>query len=240
MWDAHGFDGCRDGPRVDERHVLASAGERDVRAERFPIERGVSTCELGADPLPQSEHGRGARADPKPHDTRLSGRREAARVVDLDIERGDVARGRLDRDRDVSETLDGCLAKEGERHVHQLRFHATQRGKIRRAAERRLGDLGGEWERDEEPYTRRLEPDGLRLVRNKLGDEHHSEKTAEACERGHAKTLTLRDAFPCVGDQGSHCGTFLSKQRAACSSPKRVTRTSQTALTGRLRRFNDD
>ena len=221
MWDAHGFDGCRDGPRVDERHVLASAGERDVRAERFPIERGVSTCELGADPLPQSEHGRGARADPKPHDTRLSGRREAARVVDLDIERSDAARGRLDRGRDVNEPLVGCLAEEGERDVHQLRFHATERGKIRRAAERRFCDLGGEWERDEEPYPRRLEPCGdqpcgLRLVHKKLGDEHHSEKTAEACERGHAKALAVRDAIPCVGDQSSHCGTWLSKQRAAC------------------------
>ena len=55
-----------------------------------------------------------------------------------------------------------------------------------------------------------------RLVSNKLGDEHHSEKTAEACERGHAKTFTFRDAFPCVGDQSSHCGALLSKQRAAC------------------------
>lgn len=160
MRDAHGFDCCRDGPGVDERHVFACAGEGDVRAERFSVERDVSTCELGPDSLPQSEHSRGARADPKPHDTRLSGRRKAAGVVDLDIERGDVARGRLDRGRHITKPLVGSLAEEGERHVHQLRFHATQRGKIRRAAERRLGDLGGEWERDEEPYPRRLGPKG--------------------------------------------------------------------------------
>jgi len=221
MRDAHGFDRCRDRSRVHQRHVFAGAGEGDVRAERFSVERDVSTSKLGADPLPQGEHGWGAHADPKPHDTRLSGRRESARVVDLEIERGNAARGRLDRGRNVSEPVVGCLAEEGECHVHQLRLHATQRRKIRRAAERRFGDLGGEWERDEEPYPRRLEPRGsqpcgLRLVRNKLDDEHHSEKTAEARERGHAKTLALRDAFPCVGDQSSHCGTFLSKQRAAC------------------------
>src|SRR5687767_12454178 len=87
---------------------------------------------------------------------------------------------------------------------------------IRRAAEHRLGDLGGEWERDEEAYARRLEPCGLYFVHNKLRDEHHSEKTAEACERGYAKTLALRDAFPCVGDQCSHYGTYSSKRRAAC------------------------
>ena len=92
--------------------------------------------------------------------------------------------------------------------------------KIRRAAEDRFGDLGWEWERDEEPYPRRLEPCGgepycVSFVRDELRDEHHSEKAAKARERGHAKALALRDAFPCVGDQCSHFGTYLSKQRAA-------------------------
>lgn len=145
MWDAHGFDGCRDGPGVDERHVLASAGEGHVRSERLSVERDLSTYELGTDPVSQREHGRRAGTDAEPDDTRLSGRRETARVVDLDIERGDVARGRLDRGRHVSKPLVGCLTKEGEGHVHQLRLHATQRGEIRRGTERGFGDLGGEW-----------------------------------------------------------------------------------------------
>jgi hypothetical protein len=68
--------------------------------------------------------------------------------------------------------------------VHELRLHASERGKIRGAAECRFRDLGGEWERDEEPYPRRLEPCGVCLVRDKQRDEHDPEKTAEACERG--------------------------------------------------------
>jgi hypothetical protein len=102
---------------------------------------------------------------------------------------------------------------------------------IRRAAEHRLGDLGWKWKRDEEPYPRRLEPRGAKpcgvcFVRDKLRDEHHSEKTAEACERDHADTLVVPDAFPCVGDQCSHYGSYLSKQRAAWRYKNRVTETS--------------
>jgi hypothetical protein len=56
------------------------------------------------------------------------------------------------------------LPEERQRDVHELRLHATKRRKVRGAAKRRLGDLGCKWERDEEPYPRRLEPCGVRLV----------------------------------------------------------------------------
>ena len=220
MRDAHCLDRGSDRSRVHQRHVLADTAERDVRTQRFSVKRDVTTRELGTNALPKSENGWRASADTEPNDARLATGWESAGMVDLDVERGHTARGRLDRAGHVSQALVGSRSEEGERHVHQLRFHATERGKIRRAAEHRFRDLGGEWERDEEPYPRRLEPRGsqpcgLYFVRHKLRDEHHREKTAEACERGHAKTLALRDAFPRVGDQGSHCGTLLSKQRAA-------------------------
>jgi hypothetical protein len=103
--------------------------------------------------------------------------------------------------------------------VQQLGLDATQRRKSRGAAERRFGDLSGEWQRDEEPYPRRLEPCGgepygLSFVGDELRDEHHSEKTAKGGEGGRAKALALRDAFPCVSDQCSHY-SLLCKQ-AAC------------------------
>ena len=98
--------------------------------------------------------------------------------------------------------------------MHELRLYASKSGQVRSAAECRLGDLGGEWERDEEPYARRLEPRGVRLVRDKQRDERHPENAAEARERGDAETLAACDAFPCVGDQSSHCDTRLSKRRA--------------------------
>ncbi len=215
MRDAHGLGRSRDGPRVFRGHIRASAGEADVRAEWLSVERDLPSCQLGADPVPESEQRRGARAHPKPDNTRFSGRGEPAGVVDLDVEGRDAARSCLDRSRYVSKF--GRLTEEGERDVHQFRLHATQRVKIRRAAERRFCDLRGKWERDEEPYPRRLEPAGseprggqpcgLCFVRDKLRDEYHSEKTAEGCERGHTKALALRDLFPCVGDQSSHCGS---------------------------------
>src|SRR5437773_12397614 len=99
--------------------------------------------------------------------------------------------------------------------MHELRLYASKSGQVRSAAERRLGDLGGKWERDEEPYPRRLEPRRVRLVRDEQRDEHHSENAAEACERGNAQTLATCASFPCAGDQGTHCATWLSKQRAA-------------------------
>jgi len=231
MRDAHGFDRCRNGASVHERHVLADASESDVRAERLSVERDLATPQLRTDPLSESEQGWSSRADAEPDDTRPIGGREAAGVVDLYVERGDLARGGLSRVGHSDESRLGHLAEKGQRHVHELGPHATERGELWGAAERRLGDLGGEWERDEEPYPGRLERCGDRLVRDKLRDEHHCEKTAEARERGHAKTLAVRDAFPCVGDQ-SHCDTWLSKQRAACHYTDGVTRTSQTRYCG--------
>jgi hypothetical protein len=99
--------------------------------------------------------------------------------------------------------------------MHQLGLHAAQRRKVWCAAERRFGDLDREWERDEESYPRRLEPGGVDLVSDQQGDEHDPEETAEACERGGAKTLASRDELPCVGDQSTHSDTQISKQRAA-------------------------
>src|SRR5437773_7996717 len=105
--------------------------------------------------------------------------------------------------------------------MHELRLYASKSGQVRSAAECRLGDLGGKWERDEEPYPRRLEPRGVRLVRDKQRDERDPENAAEARERRNAETLAACDAFPCVGDQCTHCETCLSKQRAACSASQR-------------------
>ena len=145
MRDPHRFDRRRDGPRVDDLYVLAGTRESDVRAERLSVERDVPPCELGPDPFPEREHGRRAGTDPEPGDARLSGRREAPGVIDLDVERGNSACRGFDRGRHVSQPVIGCLTEEGKGDVHQLRLHATQRGKIRGAVERRLGDLGGEW-----------------------------------------------------------------------------------------------
>jgi len=108
--------------------------------------------------------------------------------------------------------------------VHQLGSHTAQRGKLRRAAERRFGDLDREWKRDEESYPRRLEPGGLDLVSDKQRDEHDPEETTEAGERGGAETLASRDEFPCVGDQGTHSDTQISKQRAARASTSALCR----------------
>ena len=160
MRDAHRFDRGCDGPGVDNTHIFADTAEGDMRAERLSVECDLATCQLGTYPLPQSEHGRSAGTDPEPSDTWLTTVWKSSGVVDLDIERGDAARRRLHRAGHVSHPLVASRAEEGEGDMQQLRLHATQRGKIRRAAEHCLSDLGRERERDEEPYTRRLEPRG--------------------------------------------------------------------------------
>src|SRR5687767_2887684 len=125
MRDAHGFDRGRDGAGVDNSHVLADAAEGDVRAERLSVERDLAARQLGTDPLPKSEHGRSAGADPEPGDTWLATGRKSAGVVELDVERGDAARCCLDRSRHVSQALVERWSEEGEGDMHQLRFHAT-------------------------------------------------------------------------------------------------------------------
>ena len=221
--DAHRFHPGGDRARVHQRDVVASAPERDVRPERLGIESDLVPRELGAHALADRQHARRTGADPQPHHARSSRWRKSTRVVELDVERGHSGRRGLDRSRDVREPLFGGLPDERQRHVHELRLHAPKSGQVRSAAECRLGDLGGEWERDEEPYARRLEPRGVRLVRDKQRDERDPENAAEARERGRADPLAARDAFPCVGDQSTHCETRLSKQRAACSLAERVT-----------------
>lgn len=223
MRKTHRLDRGGDRTCVDELDILPGAPDGHVRAQRFAIERDRASAQLGADVLAQREEVRGAGADTKPNDARAAGRWEAAGTVQLDVERGDPACRRVDRGGHVREALVRCLAEERQSDVHQLRLHATKRGKVRSAAERRLGDLGWKWERDEEPYPRRLEPCGVSLVSDKQSDEHHPEKAAEARKRGRADALAARDAFPCVGDQSTHCDTRSSKQRAACSSAERVT-----------------
>ena len=125
MRDAHGFDGGCDRTRVHERHVLADAAERNVRAKRFSVEGDLATRQFGANSLAQSEYGWRARADPEPNDARLAAGWEAPGMIDLDVERGNAARGCLDRGRHVRQPLVRRWPEEGERHVHQLRFHAT-------------------------------------------------------------------------------------------------------------------
>jgi hypothetical protein len=227
MWDAHRLDRGRDRSRIDERDVLADAPERDVRTEGLGVERDLVTAKLTPHAVAESQHRRGAGADPQPDDPRPAGRWKTARVVQLDVERRDRSRGCLDRGAHVSEPLFGRLPQEGQGDVHELRPHSSERGKIRGAAEHRLGDLGGEWERDEEPYPRRLERGGVRLVRDEKRDENDPEKTAEACERCSADPLAARDAFLCVGDERTHCDTRLSKERAACYLAAGVTSASQ-------------
>lgn len=175
MRDAHRLDAGRDRSRVHDRDVLTSAPKCDVRAHWLTVKRDLAPAELGAYAVTEREHRRRASPDPQPYDPRPAGRRKAAGAVELDVERGDVLGSGLGRSGHVSEPLHRSGAKERQRDVHELRFHAAQRGKIRHAAECRFGYLDGEWERDEEPYPRRLEPGGVRLVRDKLRDEHHSE-----------------------------------------------------------------
>lgn len=116
-----------------------------MSAERLSVKRDLPARELGADPFPQGEQRRRAGSDPEPDNTRLSGGREAARMIDLDIECGDAARGDGDRVLHGRESLVCCRPEEGQSDVEQFRLHATERGQIRRAAERRFSDIGGEW-----------------------------------------------------------------------------------------------
>jgi hypothetical protein len=164
VWDAHSLNPRRDCARIHESDVLPNAAERHVCAERLGVERDLATAQLGAEAMTEREYVGSTGADPQPNDAWFARRGKAARAVELDVERGDVARRGLGCGGHVIEPIVGSLTEERERDVHQLRLHAAQRGKIRDRAERRLGDLGGEWERDEEPYPRRLEPCGVSLV----------------------------------------------------------------------------
>jgi hypothetical protein len=163
---AHRFHGRRDRTCVNKVDILANAADRDVRAERFVVEPDRATAELGTNVLAKRQHVRGTRADPEPNDSRSARRWKATGPVQLDVERGHAARGYLDRRGHISKPLVRRLTEERQRDVHQLRLDAAKRGKVRGAAECRLGDLGWEWERDEEPYPRRLEPCGVRLIRD--------------------------------------------------------------------------
>jgi hypothetical protein len=160
----HRFHGRRDRARVNEVDVLANASDRHMCAEWFVVESDGAAAKLDANVLAQGQQVRSAGTDPKPDDSRSAGGREATGAIQLDVECGDAARGSLGRGDRVSEPLVRCLTKESQRDVHELRLHAAKRGKVRGAAERRLSDLGWKWERDEEPYPRRLEPCGVRLV----------------------------------------------------------------------------
>ena len=164
MWKTHGLHGCRDRTCVHEINVLANAPDRDVRPQRFVVEPDGAAAKLGANVLAERQQVRRAGTDPEPDDSRTAGRRKAAGTVQLDVERGDTSRGCLGRCGHISQPLIRGFTEERQRDVHELRLHAAKRGKVRGAAECRLGDLGWEWERDEEPYPRRLEPCGVRLV----------------------------------------------------------------------------
>ena len=164
MRKTHRLHGRRDRARINEIDVLANASDRDVRPQRFVVERDRAATKFGANVLADRQQVRRARTKAEPNDTRSAGGWKATRTVQLDVERGDAARRCLGRGGDVSEPLVRCLTKERQRDMHELRLHAAKRGEIRGAAERRLGDLGWKWERDEEPYPRRLEPCGVRLV----------------------------------------------------------------------------
>jgi hypothetical protein len=91
MRDPHGFGRCRDRPGIYERDILTDAGQGDVSAEWLSVERDLATRELGTDALPKGEQRRSAGSDPEPDDTGLAGRRETARMIDLDIECGYAA-----------------------------------------------------------------------------------------------------------------------------------------------------
>ena len=164
MRKTHRLHGRGDRARINEVNVLANASDRDVRAQRFVVETDRASAKLGANVLAERQQVWRARTKAKPDDTRTAGRRKATGTVQLDVERGDAARGCLGRSGHVSEPLVGRLTEERERDVHEFRLDAMQRGKVRGAAERCLGDLRWKWERDEEPYPRRLEPCGVRLV----------------------------------------------------------------------------
>ena len=162
--DPHGLDSGGDRARIHERDVLANAAQRDVRAERLLVECDLATTQLRAKALPEREDRRSTGAHPEPDDAGTTRIWKAPGPVELDVESSDLAHRGLRRGGHIREPLVGRLAQECERDVHQLRLHAAQSRKIRDRAECRLGDLGREWERDEEPYPRRLEPCGVSLV----------------------------------------------------------------------------
>jgi len=162
--DSHGLDSGGDRARIHERDVLPNAAQGDVRAEGLLVECDLATTELRAEALPERENGRSTGAHPEPDNAGTTGIRKAPRPIELDVESSDLAHRGLRRGGHIREPLVGRLAQECERDVHQLRLHTAQRGKIRDRAECRLGNLGREWQRDEEPYPRRLEPCGVSLV----------------------------------------------------------------------------
>ena len=145
MRKTHRFHGRRDRARVNEVDILANASDRHMRAERFVVEPDRPAPKLGANVLAKGQQVRRAGTEAKPDDSRTTRGREATGAVKLDVERGDAARGCLGRGDHVSEPLVGNLTEERQRDVHELRLHATKRGKVRGAAERRLGDLGWKW-----------------------------------------------------------------------------------------------
>lgn len=214
MRHAHSLGRGGDRTRVDQRDVVANAPERYVRAKGLAVELELTAAELRSNTLAESDHRRRAGADPQVHDSWTPGCREPAWAIEFRVEGGHGGGGRLDGGGHVRQPIIGSRAEEGERHVHELGLHAAQGGEIGHAAERRFSDLGGEWQRDEDPYPRRLEPGGLDLVSDQQRDEHDPQETAEACERCGANTLTSRDEFPCVRDQSTHSDTQISKQRA--------------------------
>jgi hypothetical protein len=164
MRKTHRLHRRRDRTRVHEVDVLTNAPDRHMRAQGFVVESNGAAAKLGANVLAKCQQVRRTGTEAKPDDSWTTGGREATGTVQLDVERGDAARGCLGRSGHISEPLVGSLTEERQRDVHELRLHATKRGKVRGATERRLGDLGWKWERDEEPYPRRLEPCGVRLV----------------------------------------------------------------------------
>ena len=164
MRKTHRLHRRRDRTRVHKVDVLTNASDRDMRTERFVVEPDRAAAKLDANVLAQRQQVRRAGTDPEPDHSRSAGGWKTTGAVKFDVECVDAARGCLGGGGHIIEPLVGCLTEERQRDVHELRLHATKRGKVRCAAERCLGDLGWKWERDEEPYPRRLEPRGVRLV----------------------------------------------------------------------------
>ena len=156
MRKTHCFHGRRDRTRVNEVDALANASDRHVRTKRLVVESDGAAAKLSANMLAKCQQVRRTCTDPEPNDSRSAGRRKTPGTIELDVERPHAARGCLDRRGHVSKPFVRCLTEERQRDVHELRLHAAKRGKVRGAAECRLGGLGWEWERDEEPYPRKV------------------------------------------------------------------------------------